>query len=72
MKRSTLIGLGVLVVLLIVAVAMLRSSPEDDNVDPLIEEEPSGTSNPSIEEQPSLSSDSDVFNEFDSAIDGLS
>lgn len=71
MKRGTMIGIGVLVFLVLISFIMLRSSPPDTDIQtPQIEE----TNNePSIEqEQPSLSSDSDVFNEFDSAIDGLS
>lgn len=71
MKRGTMIGIGVLVFLVLISFIMLRSSsPDADIQTPQIEE----TNNePFIEqEQPSLSSDSDVFNEFDSALEGLS
>lgn len=70
MKRGTMIGIGVLVFLIIVAFVMIKSSPAPQEQLPQIEE----TQNePSIEqEQPSLSSDSDVFNEFDASIEGLS
>lgn len=71
MKKGLVISIIVLIVLIVISIVMLRSSAPDapNEQDPFIEE----TDNtPSVDEQPSLSSDTDVFNEFDSAIDGLS
>ncbi len=68
MKRNILIGAGVIIVLILIGYVMFGNNA-DDTPEPRtdgIDEEPS------IQEEPSLSSDADVFNEFDAALDGLS
>lgn len=68
MKRRVLIGIGVLVLLIIIGYVLFGNSASD-----LPEPRLNGTSEgPSIQDEPSLASDSDVFNEFDAALDGLS
>ncbi|MEK6858950.1 MAG: hypothetical protein AABX53_03515 [Nanoarchaeota archaeon] len=68
MKQSILIGAGVLIALILVGYIMFGNDADntpEPRTDGINEEL-------SIQEEPSLSSDADVFNEFDAALDGLS